>query len=142
MKEYRISHLVISEHLNHHGTLFAGRIAEWMVEAAFIASAGAVGRPDDVVCLTIHSMTFTTPVQRGDILTLCARIVKAGTSSLMVHVRAVQEIGGVQPAEGFLTFVCLDPDTNRPRPHGVVLDAPADDAEQEARARAAAITAG
>ena len=34
MKEYKISHLIKSEDLNHHGTLFAGRTAEWLVEAA------------------------------------------------------------------------------------------------------------
>lgn len=32
MKEFKISHLIKSEDLNHHGTLFAGRTAEWLVE--------------------------------------------------------------------------------------------------------------
>ena len=34
-----IYHLVKSEDLNHHRTLFAGRGAEWLVEAGFIAAA-------------------------------------------------------------------------------------------------------
>ncbi|NTU75550.1 MAG: acyl-CoA thioesterase, partial [Anaerolineaceae bacterium] len=32
-------HLVKSEDLNHHGTLYAGRTAEWFVESGFIAAA-------------------------------------------------------------------------------------------------------
>ena len=38
---YHYDRLVKSEDLNHHGTLFAGRSAEWFVEAGFIA-AGAL----------------------------------------------------------------------------------------------------
>ena len=33
------SRLVKSEDLNHHGTLFAGRTAEWFVEAGFVSAA-------------------------------------------------------------------------------------------------------
>ena len=32
-------HLIKSEDLNHHRSLFAGRSAEWFVEAGFIAAA-------------------------------------------------------------------------------------------------------
>lgn len=33
MKKYYTTHLVKSEDLNHHGTLFAARTASWFVEA-------------------------------------------------------------------------------------------------------------
>ncbi|MDP2989667.1 MAG: hypothetical protein Q8O57_03775 [Kiritimatiellota bacterium] len=36
---YVTNHLVKSEDLNHHGTLYAGRTAEWFVESGFIAAA-------------------------------------------------------------------------------------------------------
>ncbi len=65
MKEYTISHLVKSEDLNHHGTLFAGRSAEWLVEAGFIAAAAEHRRPQDVVCVNIHGFIFKTPVGKG-----------------------------------------------------------------------------
>lgn len=45
MKVFKISHLVKSEDLNHHGTLFAGRTAEWLVEAGFVTAAAEHGRP-------------------------------------------------------------------------------------------------
>ena len=42
--------LVKSNDLNHHGTLFAGRTAEWFVESGFIAAAGVLD-PKNLVCL-------------------------------------------------------------------------------------------
>ncbi|MDP4267148.1 MAG: acyl-CoA thioesterase, partial [Bacteroidota bacterium] len=50
--------LVKSEDLNHHGTLFAGRTAEWFVECGFISAAELVGA-EQIVCLKIHGMYFT-----------------------------------------------------------------------------------
>lgn len=136
MKEYRISHLVKSEDLNHHGTLFAGRASEWLVEAGFITASAEHGRPQDVLCVNIHGFTFRRPVQKGDIVTIMGRIVKTGTTSLMVHVRAVCEIEGVQNVEGFITFVCVEPDTRKKRVHGIVLDETDDPYELELRERA------
>ncbi|MFB3926434.1 MAG: acyl-CoA thioesterase, partial [Syntrophales bacterium] len=39
MKTYIIHRQVKGQDLNHHGTLFAGRGAEWFVEAGLIAAA-------------------------------------------------------------------------------------------------------
>lgn len=94
MKEIKISHLIKSEDLNHHGTLFAGRTTEWLVEAGFIAAAAEHGRPQDILCVNVHGFTFKKPVQKGDILTIYGRIVKTGTTSMMVHVKALCEIEG------------------------------------------------
>lgn len=136
MKEFKISHLVKSEDLNHHGTLFAGRSTEWLVEAGFITAAAEHGRPQDVLCVNVHGFTFKRPVHKGDILTIYGRIVKAGKTSLMVHVKAVSEIDEVQNVEGFITFVCVEPDTKGKRPHGIVLDEPENEEEAALRERA------
>ena len=136
MKKFIISHLVKSEYLNHHGTLFAGRTAEWLVEAGFITVAAEHGRPQDIVCINIHGFTFKKPVQKGDILTIHGRIVKAGRTSLMVHVKATCEIEGGKNVEGFITFVCIDSDTNKPKAHNIVLDEPTDAEELELRKQA------
>ncbi len=139
MKEYKISHLIKSEDLNHHGTLFAGRTAEWLVEAAFIAAAATHGRPQDILCVNVHGFTFKKPVQKGEILTIHSRVVKAGNTSMMVHVKALCEIEVSQNVEGFVTFVCVEPDTKKTRPHGIVLDEPENEEEAELRERALAI---
>lgn len=139
MKEYKISHLIKSEDLNHHGTLFAGRTAEWLVEAAFIAAAATHGRPQDILCVNVHGFTFKKPVQKGEILTMHSRVVKAGNTSMMVHVKALCEIEVGQNVEGFVTFVCVEPDTKKTRPHGIVLDEPENQEEAELRERALTI---
>ena len=48
MKKYYATHLVKSEDLNHHGTLFAARTASWFVESAFIAAACEHGDPSEI----------------------------------------------------------------------------------------------
>ncbi len=77
--------LVKSEDLNHHGTLFAGRTAEWFVESGFIAAASLLD-PQNVVCLKIHGMFFTKPARSGDVLKFSSKVVYTGKSSLTVYV--------------------------------------------------------
>lgn len=136
MKEHIISHLVKSEDLNHHGTLFAGRSAEWLVESGFVAAAAEHGRPQDVVCVNVHGFVFKTPVQKGTILTMSSRVARVGRSSMTIYVKAVDEIEQTQNVSGFLTFVCLEPDTQKPRPHGIVLDEAQSPEEEEIRREA------
>ena len=109
--------LVKNEDLNHHGTLYAGRSAEWFVEAGFIAAAGLT-RPEDIVCLKIHGMTFLRPVKGGDVITFESRIILAGNSSLHVYIRMLSK--GEQVMDGFITFVHVDRE-GRARPHGIVI---------------------
>lgn len=89
MKNYNISHLVKSEDLNHHGTLFAGRSTEWLVEAASIAAAAEHGRPQDVLCVNVHGFTFKNLYKREKYLLLHSRIARVGNTSITVHVKAV-----------------------------------------------------
>ncbi len=121
--------LVKNEDLNHHGTLYAGRSAEWFVEAGFIAAAGLT-RPEDIVCLKIHGMTFMRPVRPGEIVEFSSRIILTGRSTLHAHVLMRQ--GGEFVMDGFITFVNVDKE-GRSRPHGKVITpaSPADVALQE-----------
>jgi len=61
-KECYTTHLVKNGDLNHHGTLFAGRTADWFVESGFI-SAATIVNPKGVVCLKIHGMLFTKRIK-------------------------------------------------------------------------------
>ena len=116
--------LVKNEDLNHHGTLYAGRSAEWFVEAGFIAAAGLT-RPEDIVCLKIHGMTFLRPVRGGDVVSFESRIILAGRTSLHAHV--LMRAKGESVMDGFITFVHVDRE-GRARPHGIVIT-PATEAE-------------
>ena len=140
MKEYIVSHLVKSEDLNHHGTLFAGRSSEWLVEAAFIAAASEHKNPEDVLCVNIHGFVFKKPVKKGCILTLSSRVARVGKTSMTVYVKAVSEIEQQKHVDGFLTFVCVDSDTAEKKHHGLLLDEAFDAEEKEIRARANALS--
>ena len=128
---YAIHHLVKSEDLNHHGTLYAGRSAEWFVEAGFIAAASLLS-PDRIVCLKIHGMTFTCPVRPGSIVRYESRIVLAGRTSLVAHISAT--VLGECLSEGFITFVHVD-EYGRSCPHGIAITPTSpEDIEIQARA--------
>ena len=56
IREFVTTRLVKSEDLNHHGTLFAGRMSEWFVEGCFIAAATSYGNPEEIVCVKLHGL--------------------------------------------------------------------------------------
>jgi len=112
--------LVKSEDLNHHGTLFAGRCAEWFVESAFISVVRRLP-PDNVVCLKIHGMEFLRPSRLGDVLCFESRIVYAGRSTIVSHVKVTRQAEpNVVCTDGFLTFCYVDENT-KSMPHGLVI---------------------
>ena len=135
MKEYTSYRLVRSEDLNHHGTLFAGRAAELFVESAFAAAAVEVGDPHHVVCLNIHGMEFRSSVGNGEVIFLRSQIVNLGRTSIVVHTTITSAISHITPVEGFITFVHVDAEGKK-SPHGLTLDAPADEREATLRERA------
>jgi Acyl-CoA hydrolase len=110
---------VKNEDLNHHGTLFAGRAAEWFVETGLIAAATCVP-VENVVCLNIHGMTFIRPVNLGEIVELTGKIVLAGRTSLIANV--CMYVGDIDIMDGFITFVNVGRD-GHPSPHGIGIQA-------------------
>lgn len=109
--------LVKSEDLNHHGTLFAGRTAEWFVEAGFIAAAKLVN-PEGVVCLKIHGMYFTKPARPGAILSFVSKVVLAGRTSLVAHIQVTKDNIAEPFVSGFITFIYVNAET-KPTAHNI-----------------------
>lgn len=126
MRSHQVNRLIKSEDLNHHGTLFAGRMAEWFVECAFIAAASLYKKPEGIVCLKIHGMHFTRPVQKGDIITLESKVVLTGNTSIQTYVKAKKNDEQDAYLEGFITFITVD-EQGRKVPHNL----PAREAETE-----------
>jgi len=119
-QSFHYDRLVKSEDLNHHGTLFAGRSAEWFVEAGFIAAASALP-PQNIVCLKIHGMTFTRPVKPGEIACFESRIVHTGRTSLKTYIRLRLRDREEPVLSGFITFVFVD-ENGQAQPHGLHLE--------------------
>jgi len=120
LNETVISHLVKPEDLQHHGTLFAGRMAAWLVETCFIAASRFVGRPEDIVCVKVHGITFKRPVNNGDITELKARVACLGNTSITVQGQAFTVDSEVPAASGMVTFVTVDK-RGKPYAHGLSL---------------------
>jgi len=112
-------HLVKGEDLNHHGTLYAGRTAEWFVEAGFFAAA-EITNPENIVCLKIHGMSFTRPVSKGTIVEIPSKIVFAGRTSLIANIQV--KVKGDTVVNGFITFIHVDLH-GKPLPHNIIIDA-------------------
>ena len=115
-----ISHLIKPEDLQHHGTLFAGQMAKWLVEACFIVAARLVGKPEDVVCVQIHGMGFTKPARDGDIIEIRAKVALTGTTSITVGGEAYLNEDEVSSVSGMATFVTVDKQ-GVPYKHGITL---------------------
>jgi len=121
----KASHLVKSIDLNHHGTLFAGRMAEWLVETGFMTARAALGcQPENIVCARLHGMDFRKSVGSGDTLVLEGRVAYVGSSSITVYVEAGPfGVSTVLPyTDGLVTFVHIV--ETRAVPHGLVVEAP------------------
>ncbi len=112
---YTSVHLVKGEDLNHHGTLYAGRTAEWFVESGFIAAA-SMTRPENIVCLKIHGMTFSHPIRKGDLVTFSSRVVLTGETKICSFIQVT--VKDNVAVRGFITFVHVDLE-GKPTPHGL-----------------------
>src|SRR5450759_1208578 len=124
-------HLIKSEDLNHHGTLYAGRSAEWFVESGFISAANLTS-PENSVCLQIHGMCFTRPVHLGEIVRFDSRVAFTGRTKIVAYVQMKAKDEMI--VEGFITFINVDAEGHS-LPHGVVIT-PETEAEIEIQARA------
>jgi len=124
-------HVVMSGDLNHHGTLYAGRCAEWFVESGFIAAA-SLTRPENIVCLKIHGMVFSRPVHLGEIICFHSRIVSVGRTRMIAFIETLVKTDVV--ISGFITFIHVDAQ-GQPLPHGLTIEAVTDE-ERELQERA------
>lgn len=130
MREFVTTRLVKSEDLNHHGTLFAGRMSEWFVEGCFIAAATIHGNPEDIVCVKLHGLKFGKPAQKGQIIKLTTKVVLTGNTSMTVYGKVTGLDDNDISVDGFITFVCVD-DAGKKMSHGI--PAPEAVTEEETR---------
>jgi acyl-CoA hydrolase len=117
--------MVKSEDLNHHGTLFAGKTAMWVVEAGFIAAA-SLTHPENIVCINVHGLLFKKPVQNGQIIRLESKVVLAARTRLVSYVSVQDNVSNQLCLDSFLSFVHVDLQ-GKPLPHGIVLEHTAPD---------------
>jgi len=118
IQEFTTYRLIKSEDLNHHGTLFAGRSAEWFVESGFIAASSIIN-PKNVICLKIHGMHFSKSVKLGKTVCYKSKIVFCGKTSIVAYI-CVSTIDHPEDTivDGFITFVHVN-EATKPIAHGI-----------------------
>jgi len=75
----------------------------------------------NIVCVKIHGLSFTSPLNSGDIACFESKIVHAGRTSVKVHVAVKDYKKNQTLVQGFITFVHVD-DNGKSQPHGLSLE--------------------
>ncbi len=119
--------LVKSVDLNHHGTLFAGRMAEWLVEIGFLTARQALAcDPRELVCVRLHGMNFTRSAENGATVLMEGRVAHVGRTSITVFVQcftlAPLSNERTSITEGLTTFTKIV--EGKTVPHGLVVEPP------------------
>ena len=104
------NHLVLPSDTNELGTIFGGRVMEWIDLAGAITASRHARR----ICVTasIDDLHFISPVQLGDTVVLKASVNYAHKTSMEIGVRVESEnpLTGERrhTASAYLTFVAID----------------------------------
>lgn len=104
------THLVLPSHANTHGTLFGGKLIEWLDSTAAMAAMRHCRLP--VVTASIDDLHFIVPIKIGHMAHIMCEVTCTGKTSMEVEANILAE----NPATGvrqctcvaFLTFVAID----------------------------------
>jgi acyl-CoA hydrolase len=139
-----MTELVLPGDTNALGTIFGGKVMQWIDIAASVAGMRHSG--GNVVTASIDGLTFLTPIHLGEIVRLQAQVNFVGKTSMEIGVRVEAEnprtAARRYTTKAYLTFVAIDSD-GKPRPiPPLVLDSDEDrrraaDAEARRNARLA-----
>lgn len=110
--------LVMPNDLNFAGSLFGGRILEWIDEEAYIFAACQLDQKS-LVTKHIGAISFETSAYQGDVVEFGLGVKAVGRSSVTVTcvVRNKQTKQNICLADD-IVFVHIDPETRTPLPHG------------------------
>ena len=128
-----MTQLVLPEHTNAMGTIFGGQVAAWIDICAAISAQRFSRR--QCVTISIDSLQFLHPIQRGHVAVFQACVNGAWGKSMEIGVRVEGEdpMTGdrTHTASAYCTFVALDAN-GRPTPVPTLLC----EGEDELRRRA------
>jgi acyl-CoA hydrolase len=124
-----MTEIVLPNDTNVFGNLMGGRLMYWMDIAAAIAAQRHCNAP--VVTASVDNISFENPIKLGNTVHIEAKVSRAFTTSMEVHLKVWGEDFTQQykykSNEAYYTFVALDP--NR-RPRNVPQLAPETDEEK------------
>lgn len=125
-----MTEIVLPNDTNTFGNLMGGRLMYWMDIAAAIVASKHCGAP--AVTASVDNISFTNPIILGNVVHIEAKITRAFTTSMEVHLKVwgedVIQRHKYKSNEAYYTFVALDP-SGKPRAVPAVI--PDNEEEQE-----------
>jgi len=116
---YRTRKLIKPEDLNPRGTLFGGRILQWIDEEAAIFAICQL-ESSNIVTKLMSEVNFVTTAQLGDVIEFGMDLVNFGNTSVTIccdvrNKKTKQSIVRIDK----IVFVLLD-NNGKPCPHGII----------------------
>lgn len=106
-----MTEIVLPNDTNVFGDLMGGRLMYWMDIAAAISAQRHCNSP--VVTASVDNISFENPIKLGNTVHIEARVTRAFSTSMEVHLRVWGEDHTQQfrykSNEAYYTFVALDP---------------------------------
>jgi acyl-CoA hydrolase len=125
-----MTELVLPNDTNLFGNLMGGRLMYWMDIAAALSATRHCARP--VVTASVDNISFTNPIKLGNVVHIEAKVTRAFTSSMEVHMNVwgedIVQQHRYKSNEAYYTFVALDPNG---KPHAVPAMEPETEDEQK-----------
>jgi acyl-CoA hydrolase len=117
-----MTELVLPNDTNVFGNLMGGRLMYWMDIAAALSAQKHCNAP--VVTASVDNISFENPILLGNVVHIEARVSRAFTTSMEVHMRVwgedLKRQQKYKSNEAYYTFVALDPH-NKPTPVPVLV---------------------
>lgn len=112
-----MTELVLPNDTNVFGNLMGGRLMYWMDIAAALSAQKHSNAP--VVTASVDNISFENPIRLGNVVHIEAKVTRAFTTSMEVHMRVwgedLKKQHKYKSNEAYYTFVALD-DLNKPQP--------------------------
>lgn len=119
--KYFTRKMIAHKDLNSNGTLFGGRVLDWIDEEAYIYCSCQLDN-DRVVTRSMSNIQFLASAIRGDIIEIGMQTVNLGNTSITIRcdVRNKRTEKTITQVDE-IVFVNLGPD-GKPAPHGKELE--------------------
>lgn len=121
-----MTELVLPNDTNSFGNLMGGRLMYWMDIASALAAMKHSGAP--VVTASVDNISFKNPIKLGNVVHIEAKVTRAFTTSMEVHIivwgENVIEQNKYKSNEAYFTFVALDANSKPKTVHQVIAVTP------------------
>lgn len=105
------------EDLNPNGTLFGGRLLEWIDEEAALYAIIQLENPKTVTAY-MSEISFKSSAKQGDIVEIGIEVLKFGTSSLTLNCEVRNKMTRESIIEVDKIIMVSLGDDGKPKPHG------------------------